>query len=189
MIGSVSIQPTTLQVIRAAGLRFHHLLLLLGWLTLVGCRTAAPPAAPTATETDVRARLLAALERWEGTPHRWGGLDHRGIDCSGLVVRVFRDAFGLTLPRTTEAQARIGRPVSRQALQAGDLVFFRLDRKNHHVGIYLGDGRFFHAASSTGVTVSRLDEPYWRRHYWTARRVLGETAGAPPTDPSPAIGW
>ncbi len=189
MIGPVSIPRITHQVIRAAGFRFHHLLPLLGWLTLIGCRTAAPPAAPSPTDADVHARLLAELERWEGTPHRWGGLDHRGIDCSGLVVRVYRDAFGLTLPRTTEAQARIGRPVSRQALQAGDLVFFRLDRKNRHVGIYLGDGRFFHAASSTGVTVSHLDEPYWRRHYWKARRVLGIAADPPSDRPAPTIGW
>ncbi len=182
-------QPTPLQVIRAAGVRFRPLLLLLGWLMLVGCRTAAPLSPQTSSDADVHARLLAELERWEGTPHRWGGLDHRGIDCSGLVLRVFQDAFGLTLPRTTKAQARIGQPVSRQALQAGDLVFFRLDRKNRHVGIYLGDGRFFHAASSTGVTVSRIDEPYWQHRYWTARRVLGEATSTPPTHPTPAIGW
>lgn len=159
----------------------------MGGLLLAGCRTAAPPPGPA--PIDVPQQLLNALARWEGTPHRWGGFDHHGIDCSGLVVRVYQEAFGLTLPRTTEAQARMGQPVSRHELQAGDLVFFRLDRKNYHVGIYLDAGRFFHAASSTGVTVSHLDEPYWQRHFWMARRILKIKQSAPPNHPIPAIGW
>ncbi len=140
--------------------------------------------------TNVRERLLAELAYWQGTPHRWGGLDERGIDCSGLVVRVYQNAFGLTLPRTTEAQAQLGKPIAQQELQAGDLVFFRLDHKNRHVGIYLGEGRFLHAGSSTGVTVSQLDDPYWQRHYWMARRILDlEDAASSTYISSPTIGW
>ncbi|SHL05180.1 C40 family peptidase [Rhodothermus profundi] len=169
-------------------LRFHRLWFLLGGLLLAGCRTAAPP--PTPPPPDLRERLMAAVARWQGTPHRWGGLDHRGIDCSGLVLRVYQEAFGLTLPRTTEAQAQLGRPVPRQAWQAGDLVFFRFNRKERHVGIYLGDGRFVHASSSQGVTISTLNDPYWHRHYWMARRILPpETAPLYAPSPKPTIGW
>ncbi len=175
-----------------SGFRLSGLYLALLLLTTTGCRTSAALMEPSSAsvETLKQQQLLEAAARWEGTPHRWGGLDHRGIDCSGLVVRIYQEVFGITLPRTTEAQARLGRPVALSELEAGDLVFFRLDPKNRHVGVYLGEGRFVHAASSTGVTRSRLDEPYWQRHYWMARRVLSsepQTTTTPTQTPS--IGW
>jgi len=80
--------------------------------------------------------------------------------------------FGLYLPRSTAEQARFGRRIERDELLPGDLVFFRIGRRTRHVGIYLGQGEFAHASQSQGVVVSRLDDPYWARRYWMARRVL-----------------
>lgn len=131
-----------------------------------GVRSDASHSAP-----DVERRIRDQYDRWSGTPHVLGGSSARGMDCSAYVQRVFDDAFATRLPRTTDQQVREGRPVSRNELQPGDLVFFR-PRKTQHVGIYLGDGEFTHASSSSGVTVSRMDEPYWSRSYWTARRIL-----------------
>jgi cell wall-associated NlpC family hydrolase len=103
-----------------------------------------------------------------------GGTDHSGIDCSGFVQRIYKDIFGLQLPRTTAYQVQYGQTISGTELQTGDLVFFRPSKNGRHVGIYLGDSEFAHASKTSGVTVSRIDEPYWQQTYWTARRVLPE---------------
>jgi len=129
-----------------------------------------PPRLPLVVE---RERLLRAeAERWAGTPHRLGGTDARGIDCSALVQSIYRQAFGTDVPRTTERQVLIGEAVPQQALTTGDLVFFRPSKRTRHVGIYLSNGEFLHVSRSMGVAVSSLSDPYWSARYWTTRRVL-----------------
>ncbi|WP_417339105.1 C40 family peptidase [Halomonas kashgarensis] len=125
--------------------------------------------------TIVRRALLAQHQRWAGTPYRLGGNNERGIDCSALVQSIYLDTFNMQLPRSTRGQVHEGRPIDRQALEAGDLVFFRPPGRYDHVGIYMGDGYFLHASSSQGVTISRLDNSYWQRYYWQARRTLEPT--------------
>ncbi|XKE47520.1 NlpC/P60 family protein [Halomonas organivorans] len=120
----------------------------------------------------VQRALLAQHERWLGTPYRLGGTSRRGIDCSALVQRVYAETFRVDLPRTTRQQVHEGEAISRDALRPGDLVFFRPPGFYHHVGIYVGEGRFLHASTSRGVKLSALDNPYWRRHYWQSRRPL-----------------
>lgn len=129
-----------------------------------------------ANPVDVEAALMAEYDTWEGTPYRFGGESSSGIDCSALVQQIFRDSFNFDLPRTTAGQVLTGRRIEKTALKAGDLVFFRPWRGDRHVGIYLGDGRFMHASSSRGVKISRLDNPYWSRHYWQSRRALDANA-------------
>ncbi len=108
-----------------------------------------------------------------GRPYRYGGAaPASGFDCSGLVYYSFRQA-GVTLPHSTDQQRSISRPIRASDLRRGDLLFFDLEgKKNSHVGIYLGNGRFVHAPS-TGKTVrrDRLDSPYWRKHFSEARRL------------------
>lgn len=120
----------------------------------------------------VREALLAQHQQWMGTPYRLGGTSQHGIDCSALVRTIFRDTFELDLPRSTRGQVHEGRPIDRQSLRAGDLVFFRPPGPYNHVGIYVGEGRFLHASTSKGVIISRLDNVYWNRHYWQSRRPL-----------------
>lgn len=112
------------------------------------------------------------IRTWDGTPHIWGGETRAGVDCSAFVMRIYADALGVDLPRTTEAQAQLGRPVSPSELTTGDLVFFRTAPKTRHVGIYLRDGEFAHAGASEGVTRSHLSTDYWQRTYWMSRRLL-----------------
>ncbi|HLT47115.1 MAG TPA: NlpC/P60 family protein [Rubricoccaceae bacterium] len=110
---------------------------------------------------------------WLGTPYRYGGESAAGIDCSAFVRALMREALGIELTRATHTQVEEGVPVDKEDLLPGDLVFFRR-RGTRHVGVYLGGGEFIHASSSNGVIVSRLDEGYYERHYWTARRVVDD---------------
>lgn len=114
-------------------------------------------------------QLNKIYRQWAGTRYRLGGTDRRGIDCSAFMQEIFNQAYGISLPRSTSEQKEIGRKINKNDLKQGDLVFFR---KNNHVGIYLGNGKFMHASSSQGVTISSMDEQYWARTYTQSRRVL-----------------
>ena len=120
--------------------------------------------------------LLDVARSWIGTPYRYGGNDRKGIDCSGFTCAVFDTALGIKLPRSSREQAEFCRPLKRNALKAGDLVFFSAraggDRINH-VAIYMGDNTIIHATTSRGVIISDLDENYWKTHYRCAGRVNG----------------
>lgn len=140
-----------------------------------GAPLRPPTPTPDLPETK-RAAVRAEALRWIGTPHRLGGADAAGMDCSGLVWLVFQNAAGLKLPRVAAEQARFGRPASLAGLRAGDLLFFQTpgSGKINHVGIYLENGRFIHASTQRGVVVSRLAEPYYSGAYRGARVVLKE---------------
>ncbi|WP_110655687.1 C40 family peptidase [Salinicola halimionae] len=125
--------------------------------------------------TVIRRALLDEHQRWVGTPYALGGTTHRGIDCSALMQHVYGEAFALELPRTTEEQVLEGDRVAETNLKAGDLVFFRPPGPYNHVGVYVGEGYFLHASSSQGVKLSRLDNVYWKRYYWQARRPVERT--------------
>jgi peptidoglycan endopeptidase LytE len=108
-----------------------------------------------------------------GAPYRFGGSSIRGIDCSGLVKKIYA-AFNIDLPRTAFEQSRVGMRVSRSELVEGDLLFFNTRRSFGHVGIYIGDNKFIHAASwKRGVRVSSLNESYFNKRFVRAVRLKG----------------
>lgn len=116
--------------------------------------------------------LIRTASAQLGKRYSFGGESPRqGFDCSGLSSYVY-SKNGLDLPRSSREQYSQGAPVERDKLRKGDLVFF--GRKGiNHVGIYLDDGKFIHAASSGGaVKVGDLDDPLWNKLYAGARRVL-----------------
>lgn len=122
---------------------------------------------------DAKTRLNEEINRYLGAKYRYGGQDANGFDCSGFTGKVFRDALRIELPRSSAAQAQIGTPVDPRDLQFGDLVFFNIyGRGISHVGIYIGNGNFVHASVKIGVTVSNLQERYYKQRYVTARRIL-----------------
>ena len=132
-------------------------------------------------------RAAARAHRAHGVRLPRGGLRARrhgqpgrqAFDCSGLVYRTFRDAAGLELPRSVSGLLASGR-AAEAPLHVGDLLFFDTLEGGQkgtpdHVGIYAGAGRFVHAASEglhRGVTVSSLDQDYYRSRFTGARRLL-----------------
>lgn len=126
-------------------------------------------------------QLLKKALTYRGVRYRWGGTSRSsGVDCSGFTTSVFASQ-GIKLPRTSIEQSHIGTSVSKSDLKPGDLVFFRTGRsyRVNHVGIYVGEGKFIHAATGAGhVMVSSLGEKYYKRCYAMARRVADFETGS-----------
>ena len=124
-----------------------------------------------------RDKVIVTSKTYLGVPYRYGGQTRSGMDCSGFICTVFQEAVGETLPRQSSSIYSSVMKISDAQRQPGDLVFFSVygnDRVGH-VGIYLGNDEFIHAASDgpkTGVIISKLSENYWRRNYIGAGRVL-----------------
>ena len=119
--------------------------------------------------------FVRVAQRYLGTPYVWGGESARGFDCSGFIMRVMRDLGYQALPHSAAEQFNYGQPVAKNLLQPGDIVFFANTYKPgiSHVGIYLGGGRFIHAANSkVGTIESNLNSPKWVAHYAGARRLM-----------------
>ena len=142
----------------------------------------APVAIADDTPQEPQTGMVERALSWLGVRYRFGGQDEvKGVDCAGLVRRVF-SSFAVELPRTAAAQFRQGCVVERNELQPGDLVFFKNTYKRgiSHVGIYIGNGEFVHAASSRhAVSVDRLDTPYFASRFAGGRRVV-TSAALPP---------
>jgi len=169
-----------------------RILLLLGLAMLAGCSNnmialddagskpmatnevssvEAPVKTTSAKEKKTLSKFMVQYKVWQGAPYKLGGTSVSGVDCSGFVYRAYQDQLNRTLPRTTAQQVLLGKKVNKSKLRIGDLVFFKTSFKVRHVGIYIGDGKFMHASTSKGVTISYLDNVYWASKYWTARRL------------------
>ncbi|MDT3429015.1 cell wall-associated NlpC family hydrolase [Paenibacillus forsythiae] len=111
-----------------------------------------------------------------GTKYVSGGITTNGFDCSGFTMYVF-DKIGINLPHQSGSQYKMGKTISRSDLRSGDLVFFNTSGRGvSHVGIYVGDGKFAHASSSKGVTISSLSDSYYVNRYVGAKRVMSSDA-------------
>jgi cell wall-associated NlpC family hydrolase len=113
------------------------------------------------------------VDSFLGSPYKYGGQSKNGIDCSGLVVEVYKRYAGFDLPRSTKKLYKLVRHVDRDDLVYGDLVFFSDGWFSvSHVGIYVEEGRFVHSIKDFGVIVSSLEEDYYKKRYRGARRVI-----------------
>lgn len=146
---------------------------------LQGCGGYSPqrpdPGFPAAQESAVHDRAAEAALAMVGRPYAYGGASPSpGFDCSGLVHFSFLQA-GWRVPRSTDEQRRRSVPIHAGELRRGDLLFFDQDgRKNSHVALYLGGGKFVHAPSRSKTTrTDALSSAYWRRHFSEARRIVG----------------
>lgn len=120
---------------------------------------------------DIAEALREYFTSWQGTRYRYGGLSHKGVDCSGFAMLTYKDVFGKNLPRTVRGQMKEGIKIPKASMQAGDLVFFKTGLFQKHVGIYLEDDLFMHASQSKGVIISSLNNVYWQKKFWQVQRV------------------
>ncbi len=140
-----------------------------------GATTALVPTATTTTTLPAPStrggQALDVARQYLGTPYRWGGESPAtGFDCSGLMQYAFKQ-LGVDIPRVSQDQYTSGQQVPREALQPGDLVFFSKAGDVHHVGMYVGDGKFLHAPRTGDVVkISSLSEPHYAAEYCGARR-------------------
>ena len=129
---------------------------------------------------DERQLFVRVAMGFLGAPYRLGGSSVRGLDCSAFVKKIYA-FFNVSLPRTAREQSRVGKRIARSELEAGDLVFFNTRRNAlGHVGIYIGNNEFVHAASgrSRAVKVDTLNKPYYDKHFVKAVRLKSLDEGA-----------
>jgi len=119
-------------------------------------------------------RLYKEAAYWLRTPHRDGGSNRSGIDCSFLVYIIYRNVYDKKIERNSnDILKKNCRKIGRSRLREGDLVFFDTmgGSKVSHVGIYLKEGKFVHASTSKGVMISSLEEEYYRKRWVCGGRV------------------
>jgi cell wall-associated NlpC family hydrolase len=139
---------------------------------LPGERNAAMNVLHSFTDraSDLAVRAMALV----GIRYQYGGdTPEHGLDCSGLVRYVFKQAWGAELPRTAAEISRVGAKVDSKDLQPGDLVFYNTLRRGFsHVGIYLGDNKFVHSPSAgNAIRIESMDLSYWKKRFNGARRI------------------
>lgn len=115
--------------------------------------------------------LYSLIDSWYGVPYRFGGTTKSGIDCSSFVNLIYKNVYNKQLSRTTDDIYNSCRKISKGSLIEGDLVFFNINGKHSHVGVYLANNKFVHASSSQGVVISDLNNPYYEKNYGSGARV------------------
>ena len=137
------------------------------------------PAEPQQPESNSSAvsSVVNLANKLIGKPYVYGAEGPNAFDCSGFTYYVYKNAAGITLPRTSAAQSKYGTTVSKSNLQPGDLIFFDTQGSNNggvsHVGLYVGNGQMIHASSSSKqMKKVSINTSYWNTRYVTAKRVL-----------------
>lgn len=142
---------------------------LFALLALAACGSSPPVPDSSARSPGAKAAAVALDQ--VGVRYRYGGNGPQGFDCSGLVQYAYRQA-GVSVPRTTGELWAAAADVDRNDLRAGDILFFRVEGKMSHVGMYLGERRFVHAPQSgSRVSVASLDAPFYRKALLRAGRI------------------
>ena len=128
----------------------------------------------TLSENDVKdmnQEIMDFYNEWKNVKYRFGGNSKKGIDCSAFTQRIYKEKFDIKIPRSTRTQVKVGKEVKRSDLELGDLIFFKTGKIDRHVGVYMGNGDFMHA-SIKGVKFSKVDKPFYKKAYWTSRRII-----------------
>ena len=116
--------------------------------------------------------LYETIHDWLGTPYKYSGDCKDGIDCSGFVCMLYQKVYGMELGASAAEIYKSAKPLKKNSLHEGDLVFFRINKKRvSHVGIYLMNNKFAHATVQNGVIISDLDEAYYKKYFFKGGRV------------------
>jgi cell wall-associated NlpC family hydrolase len=121
-------------------------------------------------------KILNNAKKHLGGKYVWGGTKPKGFDCSGYVQYLYKKE-GVSLPRTAYAQSKVGLYVTRSELKRGDLLFFLTDKRRNipitHVGMYIGNDKFIHAASrKKGIIISSLSKSKYNKIFVKAKRII-----------------
>ncbi len=150
----------------------------IGLSTLMATGAGTAPVAAASVSSSTGQSIVNLGKKYLGVRYQFGASTSttRYFDCSSFTKYIFAK-YGINLPRTSVAQSKVGKAVSKANLRVGDLVFFssgsRANGKNvTHVAVYAGNGKILHTYGSPGVTVSNLNSGNWKRTYLKARRVL-----------------
>lgn len=128
----------------------------------------------TSSNTNKVNSIVSGLKSLLGIKYKWGGYTpHTGFDCSGLTSYVFREYAGISIPRTSRAQFNSGKYVSRDSIEAGDLLFFGSGSKVTHVGIYIGNNEMIHARDEgSDVETVNINRSWYVKNYKGAARYI-----------------
>ena len=124
-------------------------------------------------------KVITAARSFLGTPYKYGGTTRSGMDCSGLLLNSFR-AVEVSLPRSSEAQSKVGEEIDMKELEPGDLIFFATGKRKReitHVGLVTerkgkNNIKFIHSSTQKGVIISSTKEAYYGRNFAQANRIL-----------------
>jgi lipoprotein Spr len=124
-----------------------------------------------AIDSTINPDLYLISYNWLGTHYKYSGNSSQGIDCSGFTKLIYRDVFQDTLSGGSADIAKRVNLIARENLKIGDMVFFKIKKKRvSHVGVYLGNNKFVHAAIKGGVQINDLDEAYYKRYFYRGGR-------------------
>lgn len=117
-------------------------------------------------------KLYSFIDDWYGAPYKYGGKTKSGIDCSNFTSTLYSNVYSRPLTGTSSSIFDQCKVVSKNNLEEGDLVFFKIDGDNiSHIGVYLQNNKFVHATTKKGVMIDDLDEEYYKKYYYKGGRL------------------
>jgi murein DD-endopeptidase / murein LD-carboxypeptidase len=123
-------------------------------------------------------KLYTFINDWYAAPYQYGGKTKSGIDCSGLMIRLYKEVYQSDICCTSQTLFQQVNVINKEELKEGDLIFFKINSSNiSHIGMYLMNNKFVHASSSKGVIISDLKEAYYQKYYYKSGRVKQSITG------------
>jgi cell wall-associated NlpC family hydrolase len=121
-------------------------------------------------------KIIESIDSWLGTPYKYGGMSKSGTDCSGFTKSVYKEACNIDLNRSAADQVKDVILIDKDKLHFGDLIFFKISgNKVSHVGIYINDSKFVHASTKNGVTISNLNDAYYKKYFYKGGKINKKT--------------
>lgn len=117
-------------------------------------------------------KLYSFIDEWYGVPYKYGGKNKNGIDCSNFTSTLYSNVYSKPLTGSSSSIFNQCKVISKNNLEEGDLVFFKIDGDNiSHIGVYLQNNKFVHATTKKGVMIDDLDEEYYKKYYYKGGRI------------------